>query len=67
MNRSRVANACAGSDMTRSLLSALGRSGEVRPLFADDLDVTTLTASSDVFYKAMIDAFADGVVTRLDE
>ncbi|WP_306565966.1 DUF6602 domain-containing protein [Aquabacterium sp.] len=29
-------NACAGSDMTRSLLSALGRSGEVRPLFADD-------------------------------
>jgi hypothetical protein len=35
--------------------------------FPPDFDRTTLTASSDVFYKAMIDAFADGVVTRLDE
>ncbi|MEY4872382.1 MAG: hypothetical protein RLZZ563_1712, partial [Pseudomonadota bacterium] len=37
------------------------------PFFPADFDRATLTASSDVFYKAMIAAFADGVVKRLDE
>lgn len=37
------------------------------PFFPADFDRATLTASSDVFYKAMIAAFAEGVVKRLDE
>lgn len=32
-----------------------------------EFDQTTLTASSDEFYTALIAAFADGVVRRLDE
>lgn len=35
--------------------------------FPETLDRATLVASSDDFYRAMIAAFADGVVRRLDE
>jgi len=37
------------------------------PFFPANVDMTILTASSDDFYKAMIAAFADAVVVRLDE
>ena len=37
------------------------------PFFPVEIDRATLTASSDEFYKAMIAAFAEGVVKRLDE
>lgn len=35
--------------------------------FPQEFDQTTMTASSDEFYQALIAAFADGVVRRLDE
>lgn len=35
--------------------------------FPQEFDQTSLTASSDEFYNALIAAFADGVVKRLDE
>jgi hypothetical protein len=38
---------------------------QAKVFFPADLDVVTLTASSDTFYKAMIDAFAEGVAARL--
>lgn len=40
---------------------------QATPFFPTEMDLTKLTANSDDFYKAMITAFADGVVKRLDE
>lgn len=40
---------------------------QVIPFLPEGYEVATMTASSDEFYTAMIDAFADGVVRRLDE
>ena len=40
---------------------------QAAPFFPEGYDMASLTASSDEFYTAMIDAFADGVVRRLDE
>ncbi len=38
---------------------------QAKVFFPADLDVVTLTASSDTFYNAMINAFAEAVVVRL--
>lgn len=40
---------------------------QAKLFFPAELDITTLSASSDDFYRSMIAAFADGVVTKLDE
>ncbi len=40
---------------------------QARPFFPADLDQSTLTASSDAYYKALIMAFADAVAVRIDE
>lgn len=40
---------------------------QARTLFAPDLDVTTITAGSDVYYQAMIAAFAANVVMEMDK
>ncbi len=40
---------------------------QAAPFFPQEFDQASLTASSDEFYQALIAAFADGVVTRLDE
>ena len=40
---------------------------KLRTYYPAELDLTTLTASSDAYYTAMVDAFADGVVERLVE
>lgn len=40
---------------------------QATPFLPKDFDQATLTASSDEFYQALIAAFADGVVRRLDE
>ena len=40
---------------------------QARALFPADLDVTTLTASSDTYYQAMIAAFAANVVMEMDK
>ena len=40
---------------------------QARPMFAADLDVTMISAGSDVFYQAMIAAFAANVVLEMDK
>ena len=40
---------------------------QAKPFFGADIDVTKLSANSDDFYKAMIAAFADGVVAELNK
>lgn len=40
---------------------------QATPFLPQEFDQTSLTASSDEFYQALIAAFADGVVTRLGE
>lgn len=40
---------------------------QARPFFPADMDEATLTASSDVFYTALISAFADAVAVRIDD
>ncbi len=40
---------------------------QARILFPADLDMTTLTSSSDVYYQAMISAFASNVVMEMDK
>ncbi len=39
---------------------------QARVFFPETVDMTNLTASSDAFYTAMIAAFADGVIKRID-
>ncbi|KAF0171775.1 MAG: hypothetical protein FD162_2859 [Rhodobacteraceae bacterium] len=40
---------------------------QAKPFFPAELDVTKLSANSNVFYNAMISAFADNVVLKLNE
>ena len=40
---------------------------QARTMFAPDLDVTTISAGSDVYYQAMIAAFAANVVAEMDQ
>lgn len=40
---------------------------QAKTFFGAEVDLTKLNASSDEFYRAMISAFADAVVTRINE